>query len=139
MESPGRPPMRSFLPSEVAKIPAKISNLEVIQPQGHPKRGWRAVNSHFPFLHMSQRRPHSLHHVSHCREEGQQRQCVLQSEEVAKIPGPDIVLETIVGYVCLRCVHWTGPNPSRASRDRFGESGGRIQHSESSAHPQTSY
>ena len=48
--------MGSCLHSEVAKIPAKISILEVLQPQVHPKRGWGAVHSHLPFLPMSQRR-----------------------------------------------------------------------------------
>ena len=73
MTSPGRPPMRSVLPSEVAKIPAKISNLEVLHPQGHPKRGWRAANSHLPFRHISQRRSDSLHHVWNRREGHQSR------------------------------------------------------------------
>ena len=54
--------MRSVLQSEVAnKIPAKISNPEVLQPQGNLMHGRRAVNSHLPFLHMSQRSRDSLH------------------------------------------------------------------------------
>ena len=46
--------------------------------------GWRAVSSHLPFLYMSQRRPHSLHHVSHCRE-GQQHTVCCRLRVVSKV------------------------------------------------------
>ena len=43
-------------------------------------QGQRTGSSHFPSLYMSQRRPHSLNHVSHCREGQQRTACCLQSE-----------------------------------------------------------
>ena len=46
--SPGRLPMQGVWPSEVAKIPAQIGNLEVHQPQGQHDAESRDVNSHCP-------------------------------------------------------------------------------------------
>ena len=63
--------MRSVLQPEVAEIPAKISNQEVLQPQGHHGAWPEGGNSHLAFLHMSQRRPDSLHLIWKRREDHQ--------------------------------------------------------------------